>query len=439
MSIDDERVANIISEIQKYVNPRRIRMREFFFDYDHLRSGRCTKAQFHRALITLGMRELDSQAADILAEYYTQTGPKVEKPQVVNYNAFVQKIDEVFVHGVEPEMSQSPGSTMMSTFIPQSLEDEETLMHVLHRLATMCQTRGVVLRKCFEDFANAPIPSPSRQNPKYGGKCTVNQFLRAFPFKNGEFGENDMNILIERYKTPKGDIHFGALYNEIADVISHEMPSFPTSPLVLGPDNTKWAHHELHPVHKIQSKVAERRIRMQDSFHDFDPLRKGFCTLGQLKTVFTILNLSKEINRDDFETLAYTYMRDDGLFGYSDFCRDVDLAFAKPNLEREPLTVTSMPDFTTTMPARRNQIVASNEQRQKIDALEEKIRTKVILRRILIKPTFRDMDKPNRGFVTKNQFYRCMQMLDFKDITPSEMQLLATRYCNMATTLTSTT
>jgi Ca2+-binding EF-hand superfamily protein len=425
---DDERVTAIMTDIQNHVGVRRLRMKEFFYDFDHLRCGRCTRNQFVRALNTAGLKVSDEDAL-MLADHFTVTGPNVIQPQVISYDAFVKVVEEVFVNGTEPEMSCSPSSTMLSTFVPNNFEDETILMHVLHRLATMCKTRGIVLKYCFSDFANAPIPSPSRPNPRMGGKCTVNQFIRNFPFKK-EFGENDLNVLIERYKTKKGDFHFGALHNEVSEAMSHEPQPFPQSPLVMRQDSTVWAHDDLDPVHKIQSKVCERRIRMYENFQDFDPLRKGFCTLGQLKCVFTCLNLAKEINKNEFDRLAYTYMRDDGMFCYADFCRDVDLAFAKPNLEKEPLTVCSMPDVTSTAPARRNKIRLSTSERAKIAELEDRLRSRVWLQRVLIKPTFQDMDKPNRGFITKNQFARCMQMLGFK-ISEMEVAMLAGVYCNL--------
>jgi Ca2+-binding EF-hand superfamily protein len=301
-------------------------------------------------------------------------------------------------------------------------------MHVLHRVAALCKTRGIVLKYCFTDFANAPVPHPSRPNARRGGKVTVPQFLRLFPFTK-EFGESEMAILVDRYKTKSGDVHFQALHNDVSAVQSSELPPFPQSPLVLRPDHTMWSHSVLDPIQKIKSKAVEKRIRLYEQFQDFDPLRKGFCTVGQVKTVFTILNIGREINKADFEKLAYAYMREDGLFCYADFCKDVDRGFTTPNLEQEPLTVISMPDPTTTMPARRNTIKLGEERRAKVALLEDKIRTRVNLRRVLIKPMFQDMDRANRGFITRNQFARAMCSLGF-DLSEIDIGLLSGVYCN---------
>jgi len=129
---------------------------------------------------------------------------------------------------------------------------------------------------------------------------------------------------------------------------------------------------------------------MFEFFQDFDALRKGFCTIGQTKTVFTILGLDKESDRDSFDQLISRYTRDDGMFCYADFCADVDRAFTTPGLEREPTATITMPDATSTAPARRNRMTMTPARKYKVNDLEEKIRARVRVRRTLMKPTFQD-------------------------------------------------
>jgi len=114
---------------------------------------------------------------------------------------------------------------------------------------------------------------------------------------------------------------------------------------------------------------------------------------------------------------------------FRNVCRDIEHGFTRPHLEKEPLAKVEMPDPSTTMPARRNTIRLSDQRRNRVSELEDKIRTRVNLRRILIKPMFQDMDRAHRGFITRNQFARAMCSLGF-ELSEMDIGLLAGVYCN---------
>jgi Ca2+-binding EF-hand superfamily protein len=384
-----------------------------------------------RALGTIGCQDVTASEAELLADYYEDHSGKAEKPQTVNYYKLCDAIEVVYAEGNPEQLNSasSPGSTMMSTFRPHSIQDEEEVMHVLHRVATLCSTRRVDLRTCFIDFANAAVPHPSRPNPRRGGKVTPAQFKRHFPFIK-DFGENEMTLIMDRYKTKTGDIHFQALHNDVSSILQTGEQPFPTSPLVLRADDTEWSQDALTPVQKLQSKCVEKRVRLYEQFQDFDALRKGTCTVGQVKTVLTLTNLGKEITKQDFDKLCYTFMRDDGLFNYAAFCTEIEMGFTCPGLEKMPQSVVSMPDASTTSPARRNNICLTAERRSICNQIEDRIRTFVCRRRVLIKPMFQDMDKTNRGFITRNQFSRAMTSLGFA-LTEIEIGILSSFYCNL--------
>merc|ERR1719387_1465949 len=77
--------------------------------------------------------------ADLLAEHFTEDGPNVSPPQIVNYRAFCDCIDECFgvLKGLESQPGTDvplPGANVPRAFTPQPVEDMEQLEHVLHRL-----------------------------------------------------------------------------------------------------------------------------------------------------------------------------------------------------------------------------------------------------------------------------------------------------------------
>lgn len=428
-------ISRLMHSIQLHVMPRRVRCREFFTDFDPLRHGRCSELNFCRAIVTIGMNFTEEETR-LLAEHFTDHGPKVTKPQVVNYMAFCAEVDKIFANEDSQEnmklmmMSSSPGNTVASTFKPRDVEDEERYSHVLHRLAALCKARGVFIKDLYTDLDRTTAPSPSMLNSRRAGKVTKSQFIRVFPFKK-EMSPADLELLCERYSSSKaGDVHFMALHNEVAEVLPSPEQPFPTSPLHLRPDNTRWARHETSVVQRLQAKVVEKRIRLKDHFQDFDPLRKGTCPTGRVKAVFTILNLGKEIDRNDFESLLAQYGQDDGLFNYQAFVNDVDDAFTVPGLELEPLKLINMPSPETTSPGRRDPMRLNQVKLAKSERLEDKIRTFVRKRGCDMKPMFQDFDRTHRGYISRTQFSRIMASMGV-DLDEKAIGYLCMKYCDL--------
>jgi Ca2+-binding EF-hand superfamily protein len=426
-------VADILGRIEKQVFARRVRAKDFFKDYDKLRCGRVTVPQFTRVILTMGVT-VPHKEAELLAEHFTEDGPKVQYPQVVNYRAFCACIDECFgvLTGLEGNPGTEvprPGANVPPPFTPQPVANMEQLDHVLHRLALMCKARGVVFKYAYQDFERGE--AASLVVPRRGGKCTIDQFKRKFPFVK-DFDAQDMDLLIDHYLTeqgPNGLVHFAQLDEDVAEHMSLEVDvPYPESGCIKREDPAEWTHQQLSVVHKIQALVVERRLRLTEHFQDYDNLRKGFCNPGQLKTVLALLKIP--CAEYDFQELLQIYSRDDGLFCYAAFCAEVDHGFTVNHLEKQPLARIEMPDASTTIHARRNYIALSQEQQEAIAKLEEGIRARVQTRRILIRPDFHHFDTTHRGHVSKSQFARVMDGLGFQ-MDKNAIDLLCYAYCDL--------
>jgi len=436
----DEVITEVLHKIQIFVYPRRLRAKEYFLDFDPLKHGRCTKINFERGVESMGIRLKDFEAA-CLAEHFTERGPQVQEPQVVNYVKFCGAVDEVFASHGETSwgiasmrnspvgMGKSASQSTLVAHIRGTDEEEEKLDKLLHRIASLCRIRGVTFKECYTDNDRAPIASPSRMHPRRGGKCSMNQFMRGFPFKK-EFTPDNIAFVAEHYSVDHITVHFMALHHEVSELMVHEGQPFPQSPLTMRVDRAEWSQSELTTVVKLRSKVVERRVRVYEQFQDFDALRKGCVTMGQVKTVFTILNIAREISKEEFEQLLADYCTPTGMFCYTEFCRDVESDFTTPYLERSPKQSTMMPNRSHTAPARRNEIILSAEKRKKIEALQSKMQYRVRTRGLAMKPCFQDLDRAHRGYVTKNQFGRVLTTLGFEFNQP-EVNLLCEAYCNL--------
>eukprot|EP00927_Polykrikos_kofoidii_P062284 TRINITY_DN57091_c0_g1_i1.p1 TRINITY_DN57091_c0_g1~~TRINITY_DN57091_c0_g1_i1.p1 ORF type:complete len:559 (-),score=77.56 TRINITY_DN57091_c0_g1_i1:94-1659(-) len=447
-----------MEKVQMYVFPRRIRIREFFHDFDNLRSGRCTLAQFARALKLSGV-ELSPSETDALADLYCcepasarSNNVQSETLQAICYDKFCEEVDIVFVKGSPRNLGQPKALWPVRSHLPiappcvavdsgiewqavgkvsassSRFHCTQEEAHLLQRISVLCKTRGVVLKTCFQDFDRSPRAG-TRVTARLGGKVTVNQFERLFPFKK-ECSQGEIDLLVERYRTEGGDVSYMALHDDVMEAMPTELPPCARSDMTPRADDTRWCHDTLASVDKIRAKVVERRTRLHDHFRDFDVLRKGVCTVGQVKTAFTILNIWKDIDRKDFENLVAQFTREDGMFSYVEFCAYVDQAFGVPGLEKKPLEQSSMPSPETTAPARRNRMRLAPEVIRQTHSVEKEIQHRIATRRIDIRPVFRDLDKTRTGHVTRTQFTRAMSSLGC-DLDEPTMDLLANIYCDM--------
>jgi len=414
-------VASVEKKIQQVVYPRRIRIKEMFRDFDPRRSWRCTKSQFIRALDTAGIKITVAEASAVADAYIDPASGDV------HYGNFSESIDNAFgPKNLEPLPTAEvamPGSTLQFGFEPNPLADseqEEILAYVLHRLALLCRTRGINLKECFRYY-----------DKQTQGCVTEQQFRRCFPFDG--FTEQEMDILVDRY-TNKGmsvlnGINYQAMHDDVMDRNEASAdPPYPRSDLVIRPDDSRWTAEDYTPEEKVQARVVERRIRIREWFTDYDPLRKGYCTAGQARSILGLCLIP--ISQGDWEALCAKYNREDGMFNYGKFCDVVDEAFSVKGLETTPLTRIALPDPSVTIPGRRNRLKLSEEDVYEISRVEEDIRARVQQRRIALKPYFEDFDPARHGHVSKNQFARALGSLGF-ELTEDEVNLLAMKYCDM--------
>jgi len=75
---------------------------------------------------------------------------------------------------------------------------------------------------------------------------------------------------------------------------------------------------------RLQEAVATRRLRLRETFKEVDRLRRGTCSLHQLRVAMTTLHL--DLDADEVDELYDRYRTGDGSFGYRGLCDAVDEA-----------------------------------------------------------------------------------------------------------------
>jgi Ca2+-binding EF-hand superfamily protein len=340
----------------------------------------------------------------------------------------------------------------------------------MRKLALLAKTRGVDLRECFQDCERSD--ATSLMTPRYGGKVTPAQFKQHFPFVK-DFREKEVNMLLERYKTFDGNVHFQAMDKEIASIETEPAhmtttlqstrrlsPEFPASPTSMMEDGTGggWFDRPMTPAaggsplssrggprrcwapqgdfpresdvavaEKVKALVAERRLRLHELFLDFDKLRKGTCTLGQVKSVFTVLRI--ELSAEEHRAIGRLYDADGdgGGFRYRDFVNEVnEVSFSQ---ECEMTLDESLEPRPYSSRAGRRITPLNSSAEAKLESLREWLRKRIDQRTLPLKQAFQDFDRVRTGHVTVGQFSRIMNMLNIH-LDPALVDLLCKAYCD---------
>lgn len=420
-----EAVGLVLEKMQDYIFRRRIRVKDVFEDYDPLRCGRCTTEQFLRAVSQLVPALTEPEAAGLLAYFTEESLPLAQRPQVVNFLDFARALDEVFTTaGLENKPTMvvdKPGARLQTLgFRHGAVEDERRLNHILQRIGLLANTRGLVLTTCWQDCERSN--ATSLVCPRFSSKVTIAQFKQHFPFTQ-HFSEADMKMLIKRYRTDDGTISFQELDKDVSEIDSGAS--------VQRPDSSRARADKLSQLtaslkisaqattedllDKLQRIVSERRLQLSGNFQDFDRFRRGVCSSSQLNAVFTILRI--EISSQELDKLASLFGDGQGVFFYRDFI----YAITQPQSPESP-TPSGISSMTSSKRQHHTLQVEA-----KLQELEVQIAKHVRLMKLHMKSAFQDFDRMRSGRVSTSQFFRVMNMLQFK-LTVEQADLLFQTY-----------
>lgn len=184
-------------------------------------------------------------------------------------------------------------------------------------------------------------------------------------------------------------------------------------------------------VHKVRAIVHDRKLRVHGIFADFDPLRRGFCSMSHVRTACTYLNILLE--EQEFQSLKRLYSvshwdKDD--FNYRDFSNDVNELPLFPNASsalsaseeqadslhssKPPSRPQSARTQSRPLSARAGYALGRPADPEELKVILGKICKYVRERRHELGPflrdAFREFDKTNCGRMTLTQFQRVMNV-----------------------------
>ncbi|XP_074039133.1 uncharacterized protein [Leptinotarsa decemlineata] len=328
-----------------------------------------------------------------------------------------------------------------------SISEERRLSVLLTKIASLVNMRKIILRPYFQDYELVS---------KNNGTVTVAHFARILAYLNILLSADDFNLLVKKYIKDSYTLNYVAFIAAINQVIQYlnahgildlsgdimslfpgrvinaELPKLPRPEIgkisasqlfgkqtIFHPalNEPKKIEHILTIMSMFQSHVLNNRLRVCEFFKDFDPLNSGRITVSQFHRGLDALALSGKqrffLSLSDVEAVINQYRDpcDPTRVCWRTFEDDIDQVFTVKELEKVPsLKVDPPPPEVRELPRTggKNWQSVNPSTRDLCEAAVDKVKQKIIHRRILLKPVFRDFDKHNNGHVSRSQMRQAL-------------------------------
>jgi len=416
-------LGTIEDDIRTSVKTKRVRVSEFFKDFDRLRSGYITSSQFKRCLNQfLGLKLTDAQVEELINKYH------LRKNDMVNYRIFSDLIDQNFhphEFSVDPSSQTKEIPEYLQTersHIPVAPETKEKVDVILSKIQNYYSYHGVNIRTCYEDF-----------DRHHNGLVTLSQFARQFPGPP-DVTEDEINQLAHYYQDPNkpGMTNYLNFHHDVEHVRNlaqlDKMVLNSSAPVGRTFDATVYINPDLASIFdKIRVAIYKNGIRTTEFFKDHDKLRSGVITENQF-----VCRLSQgcggqaHLSADEIKKLTDHYKTSDGRVYYKAFCDVMENAFNIPALEKKPTSHPTAPPSGSL--SRSLSQLSDEEEKRLLDVLCNLIEV-VRKRRLMLYPYFKDFD---RGVsytrnVTKPQFARILHFVGLS-VGEEDLKLLCRKF-----------
>ncbi|XP_076637045.1 uncharacterized protein LOC143349586 [Colletes latitarsis] len=349
-----------------------------------------------------------------------------------------------------------------------SATEYRKLCLIVTQIAILINKRRLVLRPYFQDYELIA---------KNVGSVTFTHFGRILAFLGIVLDSEEFCLLVKRFARDAYTINYVAFLQAIDEVqayfdkhgmlsldgrildqfpgriITAELPKLPRpeigKKMVSRVFGKQTVFHpvieeprELMPltevIQRVQRHVLETRMRISEFYKRFDSLNSGKVTISQFKRGLDGLQISSlgrlYLAEPEIDALIVLYKdpNDPDRVCWRTFADDIDQVFTVKELDKLPnLRIESPPKEIVEL-SRKGTSNWQCEQKTIRDLCEdvlEKIRHRVIERRILIKQFFKDYDRHNNGHVTRSQFRQVLTTVTVL-LSPEEEFALEQRYNN---------
>ncbi|KAJ3380738.1 hypothetical protein HDU92_005792 [Lobulomyces angularis] len=392
----------ILTKLRYQSSTKRIRVAEYFKDFDKLRSYHVKKEEFIRGLNRIGL-DFSQEELELVAEHYKSE----EKKDLCKWKEFEKDIEIVFGEtGLEAKPTVVPRKEVVQStpFILESTlsENEEILLtKTINKMRDHLKLRKSSIKPFFKDF-----------DKLYTGYVTKSQFRQCLTYAQCYVSEEEFDVLSKKWGTNETNSGKRVCYLLFLKELEGQEKS---SPFIKSFENIDASNHEKKSVlegddvtkllNKIKTKVKTQRIRVIDYMQDFDHLKHGKITKNKFKRALHVL--LSNLNEVELNTLEKLYESkvDNQMVEYLKFSDEVESVFTVKGLDktptREPEVFKNYVYESGSEPLK--PLSPKNEDKTLTKCLE-RLNEKVRQRRLDVLGFLEDYDFVNEGTITTNQF-----------------------------------
>lgn len=458
---DSDAVQELEAELSELVFRDRIRTKNFFTDFDSLRTGKCSEAQFKRCA-KLCFGSLTESDLDLLVKKYVIKGLDCNKVDYIRFCNYVEgrsnrdSSSNGSNNNYEDVLSSIVASTMGTSAMAKcsrevrgSLNDTESEIHqaVIQRLGSFCATRRVLLKPSFQDFDKG-----RREH------ITVEQFFRVMTiFKLTLASDAEKKVLQKRYASAHGDrfINYvtfcydlehwasdvgnqsgrppsrGAGSNVVSEIIS---------PTKIKHSTFEEAESELHTrsvpmlIRYIKQIVKRDRIRLEEYYRDFDKLRHGKVTAAQFSAGlsaggFVLTKDEMRLLGDEYASRGVLDSVGQSFVAWKRFVDDIESVFTMKGLERAPNhDLNALGTCSEQFGGVKEEKELTPDEERTVTQTVAIMKRSIDRQRLSIKPAFEDFDRSKQGFISGTKFERVLSMFNLLPADGSHTRLLLIKF-----------
>jgi Ca2+-binding EF-hand superfamily protein len=398
---------------------KRVRIEEFFLDFDKLRKGHVHTSQVASILSMLNFT-LSREEFQSLADRYS-TGV----PNEFNYKAFCASINSAFTtYGIQKHpqtvvSSLTNDNTLIARkkYLDMSPDQQAMIQRVLGEYSQAISIRRLNIKQMCQDF-----------DITKNQHITKHQFLRILTQCQLTCPPDVLNLLLKTYcdKGNADEVNYFDFCNDVDSPemlfgvgrgYNHSFEYYPkTRPRVTGADIKKDVPNDCEDVlAKLRQVCKEQRIRINEFFRDFDKLRSGHITQAQFRIG---LNMAKIVlSGNEFHQLCDRFCgKDVNQVLWKDFSDSVDQVFTKKHLEKD--IDIQLNDVRTQ--SFYGQAEPNKKDMQNCSEVVEAMKVTVQKERLDAKSFFQDQDRHNHFKVSPKQFKQILTLLKV-DISDAQL------------------